>query len=71
MKFTYRIDRNSFVKISVIDIMGKEVSILENATKKAGTYEKRWFKSKGIATGYYNLVVEVDSKKISKRFLVE
>lgn len=71
MKFTYRIDKNSFVKISITDIMGKEIDILQNGKQIAGTYEKRWFKSKDISKAYYYLLVEVNGYILSRKFLIE
>jgi trimeric autotransporter adhesin len=40
--FSYHLERAGPVRVSVYDIAGREVSVLENATQGAGDYVTRW-----------------------------
>ncbi|MCI0450072.1 MAG: T9SS type A sorting domain-containing protein [Chlorobi bacterium] len=48
----FDIPKSSFVRISVYDIMGREVEVLANETVSAGKYEAKWDGSK-YASGIY------------------
>jgi hypothetical protein len=48
----YELAASSMVRLSVYDILGREVSILVNERKNAGTYEVK-FDASGLASGVY------------------
>lgn len=56
-KIKYTISNNSFVKLTVYDLLGKEVSVLVNNYKDAGSYEVLFNGSK-LASGVYIYKIE-------------
>jgi type IX secretion system substrate protein/beta-propeller repeat-containing protein len=50
--FHFGIPRETFVKISVYDIMGKEIAVLLNQIVKAGKYRMTW-NANGFSSGIY------------------
>ncbi len=49
---TYTLPRSSRVKLTLFDVLGREVEVLENAYKTAGSYSVR-FDAGGLASGVY------------------
>jgi hypothetical protein len=67
----YDIPANSFVKLVVYDITGKEVTTLVNETMPAGKYEAVW-NGKEFASGVYFARIEAGSyKHIIKMLMVK
>ena len=67
-KIKYTISNNSFVKLTVYDLLGKEVSVLVNNYKDAGSYEVLFNGSK-LASGVYIYKIEsIDLKNGSMLF---
>jgi hypothetical protein len=48
----YELPKSSMVRLSVYDILGREVSVLVNETVDAGVHEVR-FEAAGLASGVY------------------
>jgi hypothetical protein len=48
----YELPKSSYVRLSVYDLLGREVSVLVNEWKPPGTYEVR-FDARGLASGVY------------------
>jgi hypothetical protein len=55
-KIQFNIPKNSFVKLSVFDVSGKEIEVLTNGELKAGKYEAEW-NPRNFSSGiyFYNL----------------
>lgn len=67
----YDVPRNSFVKMSIYDILGKLVNTLVNEQKSAGRYEVNWNAS-NYASGTYFYKFETDAfTDIKKMVLVK
>jgi photosystem II stability/assembly factor-like uncharacterized protein len=49
---TYELPTSSFVRLSVYDMLGREVSVLINERKNAGSYEVK-FEGRNLASGVY------------------
>ena len=69
--FEFRIADFGFVKISVYDILGREVSVLVNEKLKAGIYEAE-FDGTNFPSGIYFYKMEAEGfKEIKKMVLVK
>ncbi len=51
-KITYKLNKPCFISLKIFNIMGEEISVLENDYKKAGTYEVR-FNAANLTGGVY------------------
>ncbi len=71
MKFTYRIDNAAKVSLKIYDLSGKLIDVIQEENKAAGTYEMRWYAKTELSSGLYQLVLDVNGKKLNKQFLVE
>ncbi len=71
MKFTYRINKNSFVSIKIYNSLGRIIETLEESNIQKGTYEKRWFPKKEYANGNYFLVLKTENKTLSRQFILK
>lgn len=49
---TYELEKSSFVRVSVYDLLGREVSVLVNEMKNAGVHELK-FTGSGLSGGVY------------------
>jgi hypothetical protein len=59
------------VKLTVYDILGKEVAVLVNETKQPGFYEAE-FNASGLATGVYFYKIEAGKfNSVKKMMLVK
>jgi subtilisin-like proprotein convertase family protein len=63
----YDLPKDEFVKITLFDILGREVSVITNEFKKAGSYESR-FDASNLSSGTYFYRIEagdfIDTKKM-------
>ena len=48
----YSVIKSDFIKIKIYDVLGREIKILINKFKQAGTYEVQ-FDASGLASGIY------------------
>lgn len=64
---SFSIPKKEFVNLTIYDLLGNMVSVLENGILPAGNYKKN-FESNGISSGIYFYVLKageyVDSKKM-------
>ena len=58
----YQIINKSYVKLTVYDIMGKEVKVILNQKQSAGKYEVK-FDGSGLSTGVYLYKIEINYGK--------
>ncbi|MDE3057461.1 MAG: T9SS type A sorting domain-containing protein [Bacteroidota bacterium] len=64
---TFGIPRQSFVTLSIYDVLGRHVATLVNEEKRAGTYRVDWDAS-GVATGIYFYRLQVKDSFGGKTF---
>ena len=62
----YSLNDNRFVSLKVYDLSGKEIKLLVNEIKAAGTYEVE-FDGSDLASGIYFYTLETEGFKVSKR----
>ena len=67
----YDIPANSFVKLVVYDITGKEVTTLVNETMPAGKYEAVWNGQKFASGVYFYRITAGDFKSIKSMVLLK
>jgi photosystem II stability/assembly factor-like uncharacterized protein len=67
--FKYDLPKSSMVRLSVYDIFGREVSILVNETRNAGSYEGK-FDASGLASGVYFYRLQAGDFTQTKRLIV-
>jgi hypothetical protein len=66
----YKVEKQANVNISVIDMTGKEIKIIEQGLKDKGTY-KADFVNSGLTPGTYFYSLELDGKKSdTKKMLI-
>jgi FlgD Ig-like domain/IPT/TIG domain len=61
------------VRVSVIDVMGRELAVLENGTLPAGRHEARWdgrARQGAAPTGIYFMRMEASGRTFMKRFVL-
>nr|MBC8485232.1 T9SS type A sorting domain-containing protein [Bacteroidota bacterium] len=67
-KIMFDLPKNSFVKLTVFDILGKEVVTLVNERLNAGSYEIDWETNQNVSStlssGIYFYSIAVQSDKI-------
>jgi hypothetical protein len=67
----YQLPKESLVKITVFDVLGKQVGVLVNEKKNAGFYEVD-FNSEGLASGLYLYKIEAgDFTDVKKMMLIK
>jgi len=65
----YELPKSSMVRLSVYDILGREVSVLVNERKNVGSYEVK-FDGKNLATGVYFYRLQAGDFTQTKRLLL-
>jgi uncharacterized lipoprotein YddW (UPF0748 family) len=68
-KINYHLAKTSNVKLRILDLFGKEHSVLVNEKQQMGDYSID-FQSFSIASGAYIYVLETDEEVLSRRMLV-
>lgn len=58
------------LKLSVLNVLGQSVRVLENGWKEEGVYEKR-FEADDLPSGIYICVLESRSGRITKRMVIQ
>ncbi|MCW8849873.1 MAG: T9SS type A sorting domain-containing protein, partial [Melioribacteraceae bacterium] len=66
----YQIVAASNIKISIFDILGREIKVLVNEPKNKGTYKVE-FNSGGLASGIYFYKLEAFDTKVNKMILLK
>ncbi len=67
--FGFRISDFGFVKLSIFDLLGREVAVLINEQKQAGRYTVNWNAS-GISSGMYFYRLEAGSYISTKKLVL-
>jgi hypothetical protein len=65
-KISYSLKNNGAVRLSVFDIMGREVKVLVNSVQTAGQHEVT-FKGDGLASGIYFYTLQTGSNVMTKK----
>ena len=67
----YQIAENDFVRFAVYDLLGREVAVLVNEMKTAGTYKATWNASSMPSGVYFYTLSEGKSLKSKKLLLLK
>lgn len=67
---TYSLDKEGQVQLSVLDLMGRQVTVLVNAQLAAGNYRTP-FNAQGLAAGVYWVKLVHNGKVITKKIVKE
>ena len=67
-EISYQVSGNSGVKLAVYDILGREVAVLVNERKAAGSYTVK-FNASGLASGVYLCRLQAGSFVEAKKLL--
>lgn len=68
-KISYRLSASSFVKVSVYDVLGREIATLINEEKTSGVYTKTW-NAEGIPSGIYSVRLSIGNNSQTKKMLL-
>jgi hypothetical protein len=66
----YHVSTESPVRISIIDQFGRERDVVVNHRHTPGTYSLE-YSNLSLETGFYQIIMEVDSKKYSRKIVVQ
>ena len=66
----YGLPENSPVRISLFDLLGREVAIIEDLTMQQAGYHSLQFEAGSLSSGVYFCVMQVDEKKLTKRMVL-
>ena len=66
---SYSVPKTSKVILTVYDVMGREIAVLENSVKAAGTYSVS-FNATDLSSGIYFYRMMADNKVFTKKFTV-
>jgi len=70
-KFKFSIPKESFVKLKIFDLSGKEISVVINQNMKLGVYEYSWNAS-NLPSGVYFYSLETESyREVRKAMLIK
>lgn len=71
--FTVSLNLNeaAAVRLSLVDLMGKEVAVLANENMPAGNFTPTYYMESQIQKGYYFLVAKIGDASITKKIVVE
>jgi len=68
-RITFGILKNQKVRLSVLDILGREISVLVNENLKPGTYEAS-FRADNLSSGIYFYRLTTDTYSETKRMML-
>ena len=68
-KITFDVAKSSNVKISVFDVLGREVSVLVDRQINAGQYSTEW-NAAGYPSGMYFYVLNVNGENVNTKKMV-
>ncbi len=66
---SYQLPVNSYVTLKVYDLLGREVAMLVNERKNAGTYSVQWNAS-GLSSGIYFYRLDANEKREMKKMML-
>ncbi len=65
----YSVSKNAKVELSVFDLVGNKIAVIENENKSAGKYSKTW-NAENISQGMYLLQLKVDNQISTKKIII-
>jgi hypothetical protein len=65
----YELPKTGFVSLKIYDILGNEISILEEGIKQAGSHEIT-YNATNLASGIYFVKLETDEASVSKKMIL-
>lgn len=68
-KITYQVPLAGIVKVTITDLLGREIEIIENTYRQAGTYDVI-FKGEHYSSGVYFYTLETSNYKESRKMLL-
>jgi len=66
---TYDIERPSQIRLSVFDLQGRQVDILQEGHKNVGNYQVSW-NAEGVSSGIYFIRLETPEKTIQQKAIL-
>ncbi|KUG08497.1 LamG-like jellyroll fold domain-containing protein [Solirubrum puertoriconensis] len=66
----FSLSRNAHVRLSVLDLAGREVAVLLDAARPAGSHAIR-FERAGLAAGMYVCQLSIDGQRLTRSLLVQ
>lgn len=66
----YEVKEAQNLKLSVINVLGQTVKVVEQGWKEEGNYEKR-FEAGDLPTGIYICILESKTARITKRMILQ
>ncbi len=70
-RFRYRVPQQSYVRISVHDVLGRELSVLTDYVHEAGLHEAAWYPGNDVLrSGNYFVRMQADGKVMTKKIAV-
>ncbi len=65
----YSVNKDSYVKVSIIDVLGKELAVLVNGERKKGFYSEK-FDGGSLSSGVYFCVLRANNKVETKKMIL-
>ncbi|MCW3083589.1 MAG: hypothetical protein JWP12_955 [Bacteroidetes bacterium] len=65
----YSISKNAAVELTVMDLLGNKIALLESSQKSAGSYSTVW-NADGIAPGLYLLQMKTNNRITTKKIVI-
>jgi hypothetical protein len=68
-RIEFRLQKQEFTRVSIFDVLGREVAVLVNEEKPAGRYTVGW-DSRGFSSGIYFYTLQAGEFRETKRMIV-
>lgn len=65
----YTLTQNSAIELSVFDLLGNKIAVIENGNKSSGNYKMN-FDGTSISSGIYLLQLKLENKVITKKLVI-
>nr|MBA3705026.1 T9SS type A sorting domain-containing protein [Bacteroidota bacterium] len=66
---TYSINRNTVVELSVLDLLGKKIGVVDTGNKTKGNHISKWG-AENIAPGIYFLQLKENNNVSTKKIII-
>ncbi len=66
----YTIPQNEFTKITIYDMLGREVEVLINGFQNSGTHSVNW-SPKGVSSGMYLAVIKYKNQTLTQKMIYQ
>ncbi len=65
----YSISKNAIVELTIVDLMGNKVAVIEKDTKSAGSYTAKW-NAENVTDGMYLIRLKVNDQLTTKKIII-